>query len=82
MRPKRIRCRCCNRLMAREPYKCGDAIRRPAPNAGHCLDCHPRGQGKRRASDYGGAYPGQPKCLWRGCQPASAIVKLASVVQR
>lgn len=75
-RPKRIRCHCCTRRMSFVPYNRGDAIRRPAPNAGHCLDCTPRDeahQPNRRWND------NAPMCRLRGCKPASAIDKLAAL---
>ena len=84
MRPKRIRCCCCFRLMAYEPYKRGDAIRRQPPHAGTCLDCKPRKLHERfeQVRNWQLQNGAQPYCSARGCEPASAIVKLASVVQR
>ena len=78
MRPKRIRCSCCNRLMAYESYKRGDAIRRRPPNAGHCLDCKP---GYDRASRTIPTAHGL-RCHMRGCELASAVDKLASIARR
>ena len=53
-----------------------------APQAGHCLDCNPNTEeypgNYQRYQKWGPA----PLCKWRGCQPASAIVKLASVARR
>lgn len=75
MRPRRIRCQCCNRLMAFEPYKKGDAIRRPVPNAGHCLDCKPGYVFRTIPAEHG------LRCHMRGCKPASAVDKLASLAR-
>ncbi len=93
-RPKRIRCSCCCRLMAFEPYKRGDAIRRPAPAANVCLDCDPidrcdwedialiRSEMARDpdARPYD-VPPDGSVCLQRGCKPASAIDKLAALAR-
>lgn len=79
-RSKRIRCQCCTRLMAFEPYKRGDAIRRPAPNAGHCLDCTPGDRAHQPTRRHWQNH--EPMCYQRGCVPASAVDKLASIARR
>lgn len=78
-RPRRIRCQCCNRLMSYQPYKVGDAVRRRPPQAGICMDCEPRRPNVRLPDGYGSAYPDEPKCQWRGCEPASAVDRLAAL---
>ena len=83
MRPKRFRCRCCYRLMAYEAYKRGDAIRRQPPQAHTCLDCVPEKlDGRRRKMPKPVSSEGTTRCQVRGCKPASAVDKLASVVRR
>jgi hypothetical protein len=68
VRRKRIRCRCCKRLMSYLPYKPGDAIRRAVPQAGHCVDCRPVvGNGFR---------------MHDKCEPLNAVDRLALLLHR
>lgn len=82
MRPRRIRCSCCFRLMAYEPYRRGDALRRPAPQASVCWDCKPITnwatvrQYRRLLAEDGFQ---EDLCVLRGCVPASVVDKLASL---
>lgn len=70
--------------MAYEPYKRGDAIRRPIPNAGTCWDCKPIASWEYpvlRQRDIQFIYPrfGGVLCKKRGCVPGPAIDKLAAL---
>jgi len=73
--------------MAPEPYKRGDAIRRPAPSANVCWDCHPIKRweysiiNKRNRMDLR-PRPGEGGlCKKRGCVPGPVIDKLAALAR-
>lgn len=74
-RPRRIRCHCCNWLMSYVPYKPGDAVRRKLPHAGMCIDCRPLRPKERLWARSSKEHV--PFCSKRGCEPASAIDRLA-----